>query len=136
MRSRLAEILGVEEDQVFIANGSKYRICDGHRQWHDGEKWVDTHAENGITDLINGKWNIKVLRSFTEEEVRLAKALKKLFPSAAYVHVGDRRQLAWVEWPFSPLLNHIVAINENAFPSLKEGEKVRLDEIIGSEEDA
>ena len=136
MRSKLAEILGVEEDQVFIADGCRYRIHNGHRQWHDGETWKDVHNEDVLTDIINGKTNIRILTTFTEKEVDVAKALRVLFPNAEYVYAGDREKEARVACYWSNVLKHDILISGNAFPSMKAGEVFRLDEIIGSVEDA
>lgn len=73
------------------------------------------------------EWDLEEKPRWTEQEVELAKAVKKLFPEAS--------DLARMNVCALALSNdhggHITNINSGLFPSLRPGETVTLGEIIG-----
>ena len=82
---RLAEILGVEEDQEWIIKDDPdniYRIHEGERQWKgkSSRKWDYCCQEVMLTNLINNPDLIQPisLTKWTEREIEIVKAWKTL----------------------------------------------------------
>lgn len=126
----ICEVLGVEIGEVWTFGGdpTKFRICaDGHREYYHSGRWQEGCAEFNLCDAINHHDRIIRKPRWTEQEVELAKAVKKLFPEAS--------DLARMNVCALALSNdhggHIANINSDLFPSLPLGLCVKLDEIIG-----
>lgn len=126
----ICEVLGVEIGEVWTFGGdpTKFRICaDGHREYYHSGRWQEGCAEFNLCDAINHPDRIIRKPRWTEQEVELAKAVKKLFPEASDLARMNACALA--------LSNdhggHITNINSDLFPSLPCGLSVKLDEIIG-----
>lgn len=126
----ICEVLGVEIGEVWTFGGdpTKFRICaDGHREYYHSGRWQEGCAEFNLCDAINHPDRIIRKPRWTEQEVELAKAAKKLFPEASDLARMNACALA--------LSNdhggHIANINSDLFPSLPLGLCVKLDEIIG-----
>ena len=79
-KSRLAEILGVEEDEEWTAtylpetSGSVYRVHSGRRQYKlkDGG-WSDCHVEEDLSCIINHPENVVHIPRLTEAELAICK---------------------------------------------------------------
>lgn len=126
----ICEVLGVEIGEVWTFGGdpTKFRICaDGHREYYHSGRWQEGCAEFNLCDAINHPDRIIRKPRWTQQEVELAKAAKKLFPEASDLARMNACALA--------LSNdhggHITNINSDLFPSLPLGLCVKLDEIIG-----
>lgn len=126
----ICEVLGVEIGEVWTFGGdpTKFRICaDGHREYYHSGRWQEGCAEFNLCDAINHPDRIIRKPRWTQQEVELAKAAKKLFPEASDLARMNACALA--------LSNdhggHIANINSDLFPSLPLGLCVKLDEIIG-----
>lgn len=134
--SRLAEILGVEEDQEFMFEGTKYRIHDGNRQYFCCE-WRDAASEDILTRIINHPEKINRLHRWTEQDREDAKALKRMIVDivAVYRHRdGDTVNALYKDFDELTTPEWTVEICHDLFPSLKPGESAKLDEIIGGAE--
>ena len=130
-KPRICEVLGVEIGEVWTFGGdpTKFRICaDGHREYYHSGRWQEGCAEFNLCDAINHPDRIIRKPRWTQQEVELAKAAKKLFPEASDLARMNACALA--------LSNdhggHIANINSDLFPSLPLGLCVKLDEIIDS----
>lgn len=77
-KSRLAEILGVEEDERWQYKGSLYRIHNGRREdWSNpGNYWRATCAEGELTDLINCPENIVKEGFLLDAELEICKTFQ------------------------------------------------------------
>ena len=90
LKSRLAEILGVEEDQEWITTneeGKIFRIHNGARQWKFKEipscSWNVCWMEEELAELINNPNLIQpvpTIPEWTEREIEIARAWKTLNP--------------------------------------------------------
>lgn len=138
-KSKLAEILGVEEDeefkyewQVFGLEGEKYRIHNGKRQYFS-DGWYDASAEVTLTEMIAHPEKIQRLPRWTEKDVEDAEATKRIVLANPYFVRRDSDNNIFI---LSPSESCITVLKESCFPSLKIGEKATLDEIIraGSDE--
>lgn len=131
-KSRLAEILGVEEDQEFMFEGIKYRVHNGNRQYFYCV-WHDAAAEDILTRIINHPEEIQRLPRWTEKDVEDAEATKRIVLANPYFVRRDSDNNIFI---LSPSESCITVLKESCFPSLKIGEKATLDEIIraGSDE--
>ena len=130
-KPRIAQVLGVE-----VGEDVKYRHTDGTAEnicvCEDGRVIISSLSckMSTVAVLINAiNHPDRIIRKprWTEQEVELAKAAKKLFPEASDLARMNACALA--------LSNdhggHIANINSDLFPSLPLGLCVKLDEIIG-----
>lgn len=78
-RSRLAELLGVEEDEEFTVNGfvPVYRIHNGKREYEYHGKWLHCNTEADLIELINNPSLIIHKPRFGVEEMTLLRLLHK-----------------------------------------------------------
>lgn len=123
-KPRICEVLGVDVDEVFTIE-TPVRKSTYCRIDEEG-KIYNTCIET-LCYAINHPGRIIRKSRWTEQEVELAKAAKKLFPEASDLARMNACALA--------LSNdhggHITNINSDLFPSLPLGLCVKLDEIIG-----
>ena len=130
-KPRICEVLGVEPEEKFEIRGNtlgRFRINKyGTFQIEISNDCWGFSTVECLNNLINHPENIARKPRWTEQEVELAKAAKKLFPEASDLARMNACALA--------LSNdhggHIANINSDLFPSLPLGLCVKLDEIIG-----
>lgn len=130
-KPRICEVLGVEPEEKFEIRGNtlgRFRINKyGTFQIEISNDCWGFSTVECLNNLINHPENIARKPRWTEQEVELAKAVKKLFPEASDLARMNACALA--------LSNdhggHIANINSDLFPSLPLGLCVKLDEIIG-----
>ena len=137
---RICEVLWVEVDEVWHVTGNDnaiYRISggvaleyaipkcyeDGHGEWRQSDT---VH----LIDIINHPDRIIRKPRWTEQEVEDAKAVRRVFGRDGVI---ERYNKAMTE-PYSNLVFDHLYINEDLFPSLRPGESVKLEEIIGGAE--
>ena len=137
---RICEVLGVEVDEVWHVTGNDnaiYRISggvaleyaipkcyeDGHGEWRQSDT---VH----LIDIINHPDRLIRKPRWTEQEVEDAKAVRRVFGRDGVI---ERYNKAMTE-PYSNLVFDHLYINEDLFPSLRPGESVKLEEIIGGAE--
>lgn len=126
-KPRICEVLGVEVGEIISVNFpvGEFAFSIGS----DGQAIGENGQEFGaiLTEAINHPDRIIRKPRWTQQEVELAKAAKKLFPEASDLARMNACALA--------LSNdhggHIANINSDLFPSLPLGLCVKLDEIIG-----
>lgn len=137
---RICEVLGVEVDEVWHVTGNDnaiYRISggvaleyaipkcyeDGHGEWRQSDT---VH----LIDIINHPDRIIRKPRWTEQDVEDAKTVRRVFGRDGVI---ERYNKAMTE-PYSNLVFDHLYINEDLFPSLRPGESVKLEEIIGGAE--
>ena len=95
-------------------------------------------SENQGDHVVPGDWDLTDHSRFTEQEVEDAKTIKRMFGDGNFTHIrkdedgicemmdgpGDDPNVGW--WS--------IGMEEGMFPSLRPGETVTLDEIIGGAE--
>ena len=136
---RICEVLGVEVDEVWHVTGNDnaiYRISggvaleyaipkcyeDGHGVWRQSDT---VH----LIDIINHPDRIIRKPRWTEQEVERAKVVRVLWGGVDKLEKCDLHIKA-VDG------THLVAtMSADLFPSLRPGETVNLDEIIGGKGD-
>ena len=139
-KPRIARVLGVEVDEVWHVTGNDnaiYRISGGvsleyaiPKCYEDGYgEWRQSDTVH-LIDIINHPDRIIRKPRWTEQEVEDAKAVRRVFGRDGVIERYDK---AMVE-PYSNLVFDHLYINEDLFPSLRPGESVKLEEIIGGAE--
>ena len=130
-KPRICEVLGVEVNQNFQFNDFPFDECKVYFVGTDGEI---INAKGGsvtggeLCYIINNPDRIIHKPRWTEQEVERAKAIKVLYPEADHLDECD---------PQIKVLNteFVIATLDNAlFTSLRPGETIKLDEIIGGME--
>lgn len=132
-KSRLAEILSVEEDEKFTIKGEGYlgffRIHDGVReQSADGKEWKRWLDEVSLTDIINDPSLIQKKPRFSDEEMTFLRLLRKYGKVTGMYK--DNRGVAGVGLKSSYGLGTTVADC-----LLKPGEAIDLDELLKEDND-
>ena len=131
VRPRICEVLGVEVGERFDV---KSEICTLYTDAYISEdgiarsKSVAPIGSMRLCEIING--DLKVIRKprFTQQEVERAKAVRVLWGGVDKLEKCDLHIKA-VDG------THLVAtMSADLFPSLRPGETVNLDEIIGGAE--
>lgn len=124
-KPRLADVLGVEVGEEFEvgAFGSIYHI----------DKYGILRGVNNIPDsyvavfAINNPEEIRRAPRWTEREVEIAKAIKLLAPAMDYIErIAENRSELYSKLDFGAAYLQIPCI-----PSMKVGERIALDNIIG-----
>ena len=130
-KPRICEVLGVEVNENFKFNDFPFDECKVYFVGTDGEI---INAKGGsvtggeLCYIINNPDRIIHKPRWTEQEVERAKAIKVLYPEADNLNECD---------PQIKVLNTkfvIATLDTALFPSLRPGESVKLDEIIGGTE--
>lgn len=138
-KPRLAEVLGVEV-------GEKFRIADYPVDYGDVAVCTDgkvrrvrsnpplEHGDkigaNALYHIINHPENIKRCPRWTEQEVEIAKAIKLLAPAMDCIErVSENRSELYSKLDFGAAYLPIPCI-----PSMKPGERIALNDIIGGRE--
>lgn len=138
-KPRLAEVLGVEV-------GEKFRIADYPVDYGyvavcaDGKvrrvrpNLPDAHGDkigaNALYHIINHPECIKRRPRWTEQEIETAKAIKLLAPSMKYIE----RETAERSVLYSRLAFCATYLPIPCIPSMKVGERIALNDIIGGRE--
>jgi len=123
-KPRICEVLGVEVGEKFTIADTDYWIEKNGAIFSDGNQ-RDLVGVSLICDVVNHPDRIIRKPRFTQKEVERAKAIKVLYPEADSLDECD---------PQVKVLNtkFVMATLDTAlFPSLRPGETVTLDEIIG-----
>lgn len=138
-KPRLAEVLGVEV-------GEKFRIADYPVDYGDVAVCTDgkvrrvrsnpplEHGDkigaNALYHIINPPENIKRCPRWTEQEVEIAKAIKLLAPAMDCIErISENRSELYSKLDFGAAYLQIPCI-----PSMKPGERIALNDIIGGRE--
>ena len=130
-KPRICDVLGVEVNENFKFNDFPFDECKVYFVGTDGEI---INAKGGsvtggeLCYIINNPDCIIRKPRWTEQEVERAKAIKVLYPEADNLNECD---------PQIKVLNTkfvIATLDTALFPSLRPGESVKLDEIIGGTE--
>ncbi len=141
-RSKLAEVLGVEEDEEWEAYSAVHRIHRGKREIKRGQDWVQGDNEAFLAVLINNPSQIKRLprQRLTEPEIAIMRVM-----NAKYVTRLDNSTVGlWGEKPDCDVdapgnLNFtliyrgeqfITKVSSSLFPSVKPGECIGVEEKI------
>lgn len=134
-KPRICEVLGVEVDEEFTydfganqVNRGTFKIgADGRRYYKTGDLWSPCYNEDDLAVIINHPDRIIRKPRWTEQEVEDAKVIRRLFGQDGTIKRHSKAMTA----PYSNLVFDHLYINEDLFPSLRPGETVTLDEIIG-----
>nr|DAM43880.1 MAG TPA: hypothetical protein [Caudoviricetes sp.] len=147
-KPRIAQVLGVEVDEEWTVSGNDiaiYRVSggvaleyampkyngDGYREWIPAGMLC-------LVDFINHPDRIIRKPRWTQQEVERAKAIKVIFPDAHKLarNRAETPPLSVItiygvedDAPF-----YLATIKADRFPSIRLGETVTLDEIIGGAE--
>lgn len=129
-KPRIAQVLGVE-----VGEDVKYRHTDGTAEnicvCEDGRVIISSLSckMSTVAVLINAiNHPDRIIRKprWTEQEVERAKAIKMIYPNAYRLGSSDVFVQVWGKEEI--LLAHVEV---DLFPSLRPGQPVELDEIIG-----
>ena len=128
-KPRICEVLGVEMGEKFTIADTDYWIEKNGAIFADGDQ-RDLVGVSLICDAINHPDRIIRKPRWTEQEVEDAKDILRLLEDAHSIkkYAGD------IMWICNS--HNVTMVNANAgmFPSLRPGESVTLDEIIGGAE--
>ena len=133
-KPRICEVLGVEVGELWEYGGLEYSVT--------GKGIIIDHNNTvhftGLTVAINNPDRIIRKPRFTQQEVEDAKTIKRMFGADNFTHIrkdqfglckmmdgpGDDPNVGWCA----------IGIEEGMFPSLRPGETITIDEIIGGTE--
>ena len=125
-KPRIAQVLGVEVDEEFTIVENQYFIDKSGDMWCVTKNGEKLKCGTAICCAINHPDRIIRKPRWTEQEVERAKAIKLLYKDAEKIQECD---------PVAKILNNydsvIAQVDTGMFPSLRLGETVTLDEIIG-----
>ena len=129
-KPRICEVLGVEPEEKFEIRGNtlgRFRINKyGTFQIEISNDCWGFSTVECLNNLINHPENIARKPRWTEQEVERAKAIKMIYPNAYRLENSDVFVQVWGKEEI--LLAHAEV---DLFPSLRPGQSVELDEIIG-----
>lgn len=129
-KPRICEVLGVEPEEKFEIRGNtlgRFRINKyGTFQIEISNDCWGFSTVECLNNLINHPENIARKPRWTEQEVERAKAIKMIYPNAYRLKNSDVFVQVWDKEGI--LLAHAEV---DLFPSLRPGQPVELDEIIG-----
>lgn len=142
-RSRLAEILGVEEDEVWMVNGwlkSDYRIHGGVREYRTGnDTWIPTHDEEGLAAIIANPEIIIRKPQFTDDELGMLRCLRE--SGVVEITRNDCGGLsAYNEWKESETCagsggsRSCWWLPPVVLPTIQPGQSIKLADILGEED--
>lgn len=137
-KPRICEVLGVEVEERFSVGQYEY--------WFDqcGDMWCKAGTEEKMAcggvlcNIISHPDRIIRKPCFTQQEVEDAKTIKRMFGADNFTHIrkdqfglcemmdgpGDDPNVGWCA----------IGMEEGMFPSLRPGETITIDEIIGGAE--
>ncbi len=134
-KPRIAQVLGVEVDEEFTydfganqVNRGTFKIgADGKRYYKTGDLWNPCYNEDDLAVIINHPDRIIRKPRWTEQEVEDAKCTKRILE----VDVVRRNEYGGGLVASRSDVGVSIVVNRELFPSLRPGETVTLDEIIG-----
>lgn len=134
-KPRIAQVLGVEVDEEFTydfganqVNRGTFKIgADGKRYYKTGDLWSPCYNEDDLAVIINHPDRIIRKPRWTEQEVEDAKCTKRILE----VDVVRRNEYGGGLVASRSDVGVSIVVNRELFPSLRPGETVTLDEIIG-----
>lgn len=134
-KPRIAQVLGVEVDEEFTydfganqVNRGTFKIgADGKRYYKTGDLWSPCYNEDDLAVIINHPDRIIRKPRWTEQEVEDAKCTKRILE----VDVVRRNEYGGGLVASRRDMGVSIVVNRELFPSLRPGEIVTLDEIIG-----
>lgn len=133
-KPRICEVLGVEVEERFSVGQYEY--------WFDqcGDMWCKAGTQEKMAcggvlcNIINHPDRIIRKPRFTEQEVVDARTIKRMFGADNFTHIqkDEMGRPAMVDCPMGDDNGwFFVGLEGGMFPSLRPGETVTLDEIIG-----
>lgn len=134
-KPRIAQVLGVEVGEEFTydfganqVNRGTFKIgADGRRYYKTGDLWNPCYNEDDLAVIINHPDRIIRKPRWTEQEVEDAKCTKRILE----VDVVRRNEYGGGLVASRSDVGVSIVVNRELFPSLRPGETVTLDEIIG-----
>lgn len=134
-KPRIAQVLGVEVGEEFTydfganqVNRGTFKIgADGKRYYKTGDLWNPCYNEDDLAVIINHPDRIIRKPRWTEQEVEDAKCTKRILG----VDVVRRNEYGGGLVASRSDVGVSIVVNRELFPSLRPGETVTLDEIIG-----
>jgi hypothetical protein len=134
-KPRIAQVLGVEVGEEFTydfganqVNRGTFKIgADGKRYYKTGDLWNPCYNEDDLAVIINHPDRIIRKPRWTEQEVEDAKCTKRILE----VDVVRRNEYGGGLVASRSDVGVSIVVNRELFPSLRPGETVTLDEIIG-----
>ena len=132
-KPRICEVLGVEVGERFELGNTGIVLLvndDGKIHIglsHGGHKESDLNLNYLVKAINNPDYIIRRPR-FVQEDIEDAKMVRAVFGKSGTIKRYDK---ATTE-PYSTLAFNNIYINENMFPSIKEGQEYTLDEIINN----
>ena len=144
-KPRIAQVLGVEVGEEFTydfganqVNRGAFKIgADGKRYYKTGDLWNPCYNEDDLAVIINHPDRIIRKPRWTQQEVEDAKNIKRMFcsgtfPNFTHIQKDELGRPAMVDCPMRDNNGwFFVGLEKGMFPSLRPGETVTLDEIIG-----
>ena len=125
-KPRICEVLGVEPEEKFNAGPYNDAYVDLYGTIRTN---IGTLMDaDRVCEIINHPDRIIRKPRWTEQEVELFKAIRLLYPKAKYV---ERIKDSGAIGLSNNTCGWITDIDIDLFPSLRPGESVTLDEIIG-----
>lgn len=128
-KPRLAEVLGVEVEEKFNIQGHYYNpyFVDNEGVLVDGRYFA---VDTSLSEIINHPELIKRCPRWTEQDVEIAKAVKLLAPAMDCIErISENRSELYSKLDFGAAYLPIPCI-----PSMKPGERIALNDIIGGRE--
>ena len=135
-KPRICEVLGVEVGEKFTIVDTDYWIEKNGAIFSDGNQ-RDLVGVSLICDVVNHPDRIIRKPRWTEQEVEDAKNIKRMFCSGTFsnfthIQKDELGRPAMVDCPMRDNNGwFFVGLEKGMFPSLRPGETVTLDEIIG-----
>lgn len=130
-KPRLAEVLGVEVGEKFNIMGAPNNpyFISGFGWLVDKNDYIFT---NWISRIINDPELIKRRPRWTEQEIKDAKNIIRMFGEDRYPYVIKTMDgLPYLSDDLESLAMYTINLEPEIFPSLKCGETVRITDIIG-----
>lgn len=127
-KPRICEVLGVEKGERFDAGPYKDAYIDSFGTIRTN---MGTLMDaDRVCELINHPDRIIRKPRWTQQDVEDAKTVRRVFGRDGTIERHSKTMTV----PYSPLTFDHLYINEDLFPSIKPGQSVTLDEIIGGAE--
>ena len=137
-KPRICEVLGVEVGEEFSTVSTfrmMYHITEAGAFLDNAGNYPNAHV---VCDLISNPDHIIRKPRWTQQEVEDAKTIKRMFGADNFTHIrkdqfglckmmdgpGDDPNVGWCA----------IGMEEGMFPSLRPGETITIDEIIGGTE--
>ena len=141
-KPRICEVLGIDSGEKFCI------IYTSHSMRITRTCWIDKNGDivsdggrlpaEALSQIINHPDRIIRKPRFTEQEVEDAKTIKRMFGADNFTHI-HKDEDGWPEMMDGPGWDGnvgwcAIGMEEGMFPSLRPGETITIDEIIGGTE--